>query len=332
MELTLLIIALSIFLLSLLTFSKRRRVNEQTVESSVYGEDTHSNGLSLEIEKLKNRIDSLQNSINALKTENRDIKRINAELEDEKNRLDGTLKKLTELQQKKDELFTMYLHDVKNPAAAIKSMSELFAQFDLTLDEQKEIIQALAITAEKIVRITSEITKILTYEYSIDEIEFSLYPIQKVIEDVCSCNKQKAKLKGQELVVNFKTALPEVEMDSEMLFDAIDNLLDNAIKFSEDNKIIQLVALHEGNHISIQVLDNGPGIPLEDIEKAFQKGSRLSPKPTGGEISTGYGLWIVKKIVEAHHGKVWLKSEENKGSNFGLKIPVSQDYPLNGIS
>ncbi|MBZ0201075.1 MAG: hypothetical protein K8H86_14480 [Ignavibacteriaceae bacterium] len=332
MESMLLIVALSIFLLSLLTVSKIRRLNDKTEDKSGSGKEANSIKLSTDIAELKKRVNGLQNSIKSLKTKNRDIQRINVELGIEKTRLEETLEKLTEMQRKKDELFTMYLHDIKNPAATIKNMAGLFSQFDLTLDEQKEIVNALTITADKIVRITSEITKILTYEYSIDEIEFEIHSIQKVIEDVCSCNKQKAKLKGQELIIDFKTPLPDVEMEPEMIFDAIDNLLDNAIKFSNTDNKIQLVALHESNYISIQVLDNGPGIPLEDIEKAFRKGSRLTPKPTGGEISTGYGLWIVKKIVDAHRGKVWLKSEQNKGSNFGFKIPISQSKLLNGTA
>lgn len=324
MDLTILIIAFLIFLLSLFALVKKREVNERTSEGFVTEDFVRTDKISTDLRELKKRIELLQNTIGSLKNENRDIKRINAELEEEKKRLEETVKKLEEIHKKKDELFTMYIHDIKNPAATIKSMAELFSTFDLTLDEQQEIIKALNITAEKLIRITSEITKILTYEYSLSEIEFSLCSIEKVLEDVYRCNKQKAKLKSQNITIDIKTPLPEVEMDKEMMFDAIDNLLDNAIKFSDDTKTIRLIAEHEADHISVQVLDNGPGIPLEDLEKAFKKGNRLSPKPTGGEISTGYGLWIVKNIVEAHQGKVWLKSEQDKGSNFGFKIPIRQ--------
>ncbi|NCS87248.1 MAG: HAMP domain-containing histidine kinase [Ignavibacteria bacterium] len=308
---------------------KKHPMRERTKESFIAGEMTESRNFSEEINQLKRRIDILQKAISSLNDENRDIKRINTELEIEKQHLEETVKKLEEIHKKKDELFTMYIHDIKNPAATIKSMAELFSHLDLTLDEQKEIIKALTITADKLIRITTEITKILTYEFSFIEIEFSLHSIEKVLEDVYSCNKQKAKLKGQNISLDIKTTLPEVEIDKDMIFDAIDNLLDNAIKFSDDSKTIHLTAELEADHISVQVLDNGPGIPLQEIEKAFKKGSRLSPKPTGGEISTGYGLWIVKKIVEAHHGKVWLKSDQKKGSNFGFKIPVRQTFNNN---
>ena len=329
MELTVLIISFSIFLLCLFILVKKHPMRERTKKSFIADEMTESRNFSKEINRLKRRIDILQKAISSLNDENRDIKRINTELEIEKQRLEETVKKLEEIHKKKDELFTMYIHDIKNPAATIKSMAELFSHLDLTLDEQKEIIKALTITADKLIRITTEITKILTYEFSFIEIEFSLHSIEKVLEYVYSCNKQKAKLKGQNISLDIKTTLPEVEIDKDMIFDAIDNLLDNAIKFSDDSKTIHLTAELEADHISVQVLDNGPGIPLQEIEKAFKKGSRLSPKPTGGEISTGYGLWIVKKIVEAHHGKVWLKSDQKKGSNFGFKIPVRQTFNNN---
>jgi signal transduction histidine kinase len=80
----------------------------------------------------------------------------------------------------------------------------------------------------------------------------------------------------------------------------------------------------EGANAVIEVSDNGLGLSEEDIKRAFSKGARLSAQPTNGEHSSGLGLWIVKKIVEAHHGRVWVRSILGKGSTFAFQIPVSQ--------
>ena len=76
------------------------------------------------------------------------------------------------------------------------------------------------------------------------------------------------------------------------------------------------------DYIVVEVKDTGPGLSEEDLRKAFKKGVRLSSQPTGGESSTGLGLWIIKKLVEAHKGRVWVKSAVGKGSTFCFSLPL----------
>jgi signal transduction histidine kinase len=99
-------------------------------------------------------------------------------------------------------------------------------------------------------------------------------------------------------------------------------LITNAIKFSPEGKPVYITLKVEGKLCEVNVRDEGPGISQEDQGKMFQHFQRLSAKPTGGESSTGLGLAIAKKMVDAHNGILGVKSSLGNGAKFFLQIPM----------
>ena len=100
----------------------------------------------------------------------------------------------------------------------------------------------------------------------------------------------------------------------------MNNLVSNAIKYSFNHTTVK-VGLHSNKEgVIISVKDEGQGIPETELAKLFKPFPKISVKSTKGEKSTGLGLTIVKKIVEAHKGKVWVESEVNKGSTFFVQL------------
>lgn len=116
-------------------------------------------------------------------------------------------------------------------------------------------------------------------------------------------------------------------VDEERLRMALDNLVNNAIKFSTPGTEIQVSLVsrqQEGEPFAlIQVKDQGPGLTSEDKAKAFRSFQKLSAKPTAGEHSTGLGLSIVRRTVENHGGKVWVESEHGQGATFCIDLPLN---------
>ena len=100
-----------------------------------------------------------------------------------------------------------------------------------------------------------------------------------------------------------------------------ENLVSNAVKYSPPGKKIFVRLKAEAGVVRFEVEDQGPGLSKEDQKKLFGKFARLSAKPTGGEHSTGLGLSIVKRLVEAMNGKVWCESELGMGAKFIVTIP-----------
>ena len=109
--------------------------------------------------------------------------------------------------------------------------------------------------------------------------------------------------------------------DKNYLEQILENLISNAIKFSPHNSTIYLSLEKNGKQVVFEIKDEGPGLTDQDKQKLFGKYQKLSARPTGGESSTGLGLSITKKFVEAMKGKIWCESENNKGASFFVALP-----------
>lgn len=273
--------------------------------------------LKSEINELRAQIDTA--NIRAIQLSNK-----NKELESKIEALLKTKDSLEELNQQKDELFALIIHDIKNPAAIIKNLVDLLRSYDLTANEQMEVIQDIAETSQKILDLSIEVTLVLSIESGKMVLNFEKNKINGLIEDVVSKNQAIAKKKNIKLFTELPDNLPEVEMDYRRISEAIDNLISNAIKFTEEKGTVRVRAFKEGGNINVEVSDNGLGLSEEDVEKAFRWGQKLSAQPTGGEPSSGLGLWIVKKIIDSHNGRVWIKSALGKGSTFAFSFPIKK--------
>jgi len=131
---------------------------------------------------------------------------------------------------------------------------------------------------------------------------------------------QTASKKEQNLIISIKEHCM-VRGDKGRLRDVMDNLLSNAVKFTPLKKNIWFILRKSDHTVRFEVKDEGPGLTSEDMEKVFSRFQRLSARPTGGESSTGLGLFIVKRMVELHEGRVWVESKEGKGSRFIVELP-----------
>lgn len=107
------------------------------------------------------------------------------------------------------------------------------------------------------------------------------------------------------------------------LKESFSNLISNAIKYSPLEKNIFISLIKTDGHIFFSVKDEGIGLSNEDLKKIIGKFQRLTTKPTAGETSTGFGLYIVKQLVELHSGEIIVNSELGKGSEFMIKIPMN---------
>ncbi len=273
------------------------------------------------IKNLQKRIESTEQLLNEFQFKNKKLAAANNELLKEKELLEAQLVKLEGLNKQKEELFAVYLHDIKNPAGAIKNLVDLLDSYELTVNEQKEIIKSLLVSADKILKLTGEITKIIHDGLEESKLAIEDCDFNEIIEKLISINVVKAKSKNIALEKSIQSDLPKIKCDAGKIETVIDNLLDNAIKFSEMNTKIKLSANIIENKLRVEVQDTGPGLSVEDLQDAFKKGVMLSTKPTGGESSSGLGLWIVKKIIEEHSGRVLVTSKRGRGSTFAFEIP-----------
>ena len=249
----------------------------------------------------------------------------NIELLNQKESLQTKKTQLEELHIQKDELYAIAVHDLKNPAAAIRGLIELLDDFDLTAQEQQEIMEGIVASSESIFKLTEELSSSIVNELKNDDEKINLEnaSLKKVIDTVFTINAAYAHKKGIRLINRSSASLPNFNFDPNKIKEVIDNLINNAVKYGPQDTEVVLESFFTDTKITIEVTDNGVGLSDNDLKKIFNKGATLSSKPTGNESSSGLGLWIVKKLVESHNGKVWVKSKIGKGSTFVVELPIN---------
>lgn len=302
---------------------KENMIMKESVESDLNKKDMIK--AREENNKLKGEIAALRGQIDAMQARSTDLIKQNKDLEESVNKLNSSKEELEKLQEQKDDLFAMIIHDIKNPASLIKSLVELLRSYDLTATEQQEVIQDIVDTTSKIVTLSQEVSRILALEGGRMVLDKQKLPINEVIGDIVHTNTVAANKKKITLLQELDEELPDAAFDFQKIAEVVDNILSNAIKFTQDGGTVKVRSYKSDQTIVVDISDNGLGLSEEDIKNAFQRGSQLSAKPTAGESSTGLGLWIVKKLVDAHKGRVWVRSAMGKGSTFSFSLPLEDE-------
>ena len=282
------------------------------------------NELIAENKRLAEENASMYSRVDAMKKNIVDLKGANLDLMAQKDALLQSKAQLEDLQAKKIELIEMAIHDIKNPAAAIRGYIELLESYDLNAVEQNSIIHSLFEISSQIIDITKEMTELMEKNKTVIELNIRKISVSEIITNVIRKNQGYAKTKEITLQQNIPADIPEIEADRTKIQEVIENLVNNAIKYGPKGTIVKLKASQHDSRLNIEVSDDGFGLSAEDIDNAFKKGSVLSTEPTGGETRSGLGLWIVKRIIEEHGGSVKVRSNVGKGSVFSFTLPFEQ--------
>lgn len=277
----------------------------------------------LALDKKTSEVKHLHKVINELNKNIKKLEEANVSLIEQKETLTTKKIQLEELQKKKDELLAIKFHDIKNPANAIHGLVELLESYDLTATEQQEIMESLVASSEAIVELVQNISETFAKENFDDEYVFENSFIQDVVDSVITINSAYAKKKGIRLINNSSKSLPKFKFDPLKMKEAIDNLVNNSIKYSPVNTDVSIRTYMTEKKIYIEVSDNGVGISEAELPLIFEKGVKLSPKPTGNEKTSGLGMWIVKKIIDVHKGRIDVKSKVSVGTTFTIELPIN---------
>ncbi|GAB5466053.1 MAG: hypothetical protein Kapaf2KO_14890 [Candidatus Kapaibacteriales bacterium] len=314
------ILLIGILYLILIKLFKSRKSKRMTAQDVFNSREYQL--LLLQKEKVELELKQLRNQISGMESRSEQIRIQNRDLEKQITSITRHRDELEELQQQKDDLFAVIIHDIKNPVGIIKNLVELLKSYDLSAADQNEVIDDILKTTQTIVSLSHEVSKVLALEGGKMSMNFVPQNISVLIQEVFDRNTPKAKQKNIEMELRLEEELPEISYDSMKIYEVADNLISNAVKFTQPGGSIRVSTYREGDNAIIEVADNGLGLSKEDLKNAFQKGSQLSARPTAGESSTGLGLWIVKKLVEAHMGSVSVKSTLGQGSKFYVRLPI----------
>lgn len=233
-------------------------------------------------------------------------------------------RKLVELNELKNKFLGIAAHDLRNPITAIMSFSEIIMDEEVgpITEEQKEFLGIIFNSSKFMLGLLNDLLDVSLIESGKLDLNVEKGSLKLLIEERIRINNVIAEKK--EIKISFSLEdIPKTFFDSNRLSQVMDNLISNAVKFSNPQTGIYISLTSEEKFAKITVRDEGPGISDEDQEKLFGEFQKLSARPTAGEKSTGLGLAIVKKIIEAHHGQITVKSKLGKGTQFIFTVPLA---------
>ncbi|HOW87617.1 MAG TPA: GAF domain-containing sensor histidine kinase [Candidatus Omnitrophota bacterium] len=240
----------------------------------------------------------------------------------EKSRLYQEAIRLNDL---KNKFLGIAAHDLRSPIAVIKGYVDLFKDGILgeMPEAQKEPTRAISQHCDKMLALIDDLLDVSAIESGRLDLRKKEIDLTAYLEESCRNNALVARAKSIELNAEIPSHLPRVLMDPDRIDQVINNLVANAVKFSNAGSRIILRAVPLSQAVAISVIDQGQGIPQSEIPKMFQYFGKTDVAPTAGEKSTGLGLAIAKKIVEAHGGKIGVESQAGRGSTFTFTLPLT---------
>lgn len=255
----------------------------------------------------------------------KEIERQRQSIELKKEQLERRNHHLVTLDEEKNNLIKILAHDLRTPINQVQGLAQIFLLSNSGLkDEDRLIIQRISDAAIRVNKMITNILDIDSVENNRVKIFLDRVSIGPLVSQVVkSFDKQAAR---KEISLHYhESTNAAIEGDALFLIQILENLISNAIKFSEKRKAITVSLQEVAESVLISVKDEGPGLSDDDKANLFRKFQRLSAKPTDGENSTGLGLSIVKKYVELMNGSVWCESELGKGATFIIKFRSAKD-------
>lgn len=266
-------------------------------------------------------------STKVLRTKNNQIKEQQKSIKLKNEQLNNRNSQLTSLNEEKNNLVRILAHDMRSP---INHISGLVNILRLTHKDYSEEDKAIINQIEDAVkRLNQMISKILDFDELGDGNEMKINPEEiKIIELFKEIENQlsgKAKEKNIRVLMEAENDL-HLSTDHLLFSQILENLINNAIKFSPVDKTVLVKAEDEGDSILFSVKDEGPGLTENDKTLVYKKFQKLSARPTKGEDSIGLGLSIVKKFTELLGGSAWVESKKGEGANFKVRLPKEATY------
>ncbi|MEO9510712.1 MAG: response regulator [Flavobacteriaceae bacterium] len=248
-------------------------------------------------------------------------------LYNQKRALQLQYEELDTLNQLKNKFLGMAAHDIRNPLAIIEFYSKsLIAELKPILKDPEKLheLENIFISAKFAQNLVNDFLDISKIESGNIELEEEMVDVGQFIDSNMLFNQVFASKKNIKLVGEIKTKNLKTAFDKNKINQVFNNLITNAIKFSHESTSVYLKAEHVGDHLLLSVRDEGQGIPENEMNHLFDAFTQTSVKSTAGEKSTGLGLMIVKKIVDAHNAEISVSSEVGKGSCFTVKLPIKK--------
>jgi PAS domain S-box-containing protein len=233
--------------------------------------------------------------------------------------------KQKEIETLKNEFLANVSHDLRTPLTCIRGSLELLGDAGgnpLTPSQEKNVATALR-NIDRLSRLINDLLDLSKLEAKKFTIKPALFRADDLVQSLANEFGAWSKTKGIAIQMELEKPL-EIEADQDRIGQVLTNLIGNALKFTPAGGTVTVVGKRsvDAQKVELGVRDTGPGIAEKDFKNLFEKFSRIESQAMQGISGTGLGLTIAREIVEMHGGRIWVESEEGKGSYFVFELPI----------
>ena len=243
--------------------------------------------------------------------------------------LEGSYRKLRELEKVRDDLMKMIVHDLKTPLAAVQATLEMLGDgdFGTVSPQQAEALGDAQARAGDLLTLIEDLLELARLEEAQVQLEPAPLEMTYFLARLLDEWELRLRQEGGRVVLDVAAGLPEIAADPALLRRVLNNLLQNAVVHARRAVTVTVAARADQGGVRISVTDDGPGIAEAYHELIFRKFERVKVAGVATARSSGLGLSFCKLVAEAHGGRIWVQSTEGAGSTFHLYLPLSPGAP-----
>ncbi|WP_040495324.1 sensor histidine kinase [Fulvivirga imtechensis] len=250
-----------------------------------------------------------------------DLEDKNELLETQKEMIAAQSTELKKHIEEKDYIIRILAHDLRSPLKNINSLVRLM-EFENDPVRHKDYISMITQSSSNAQHLVNRVLEMDASSQEDFDLKMERIDLYLLLTEVVDNMAKPANEKRIQIRLSNQSSNCTVLADKTYLYLILENLMSNAIKFSENGKEVQASVFENGSSVQVKIMDEGPGINPEEESRLFKKFSKLSARPTGGESSTGLGLSLVKRYVELISGQVYYEAAESGGATFVVELPL----------
>lgn len=246
-------------------------------------------------------------------------------MQEEIDKLKIENEKLKKISENKSDIISITSHQLRTSLSALKWIFKMFIDEDVgkLTNEQNELIQKAYNSNERMLNLVNDLLTLNHSEESLFIFNFEKTDFLYLVEQTLFEFSGETNKKAVELIfLKPENPLPNINCDTKLIRVVLENLIENAIKYSNTKGKVFISLKQNNNDILLSVHDTGIGIKDEDKNNIFQKFYRASNAKEKDTVGSGLGLFTAKKIVEKHNGKIWFENESGGGTTFFISLPI----------
>ena len=229
--------------------------------------------------------------------------------------------KQAKLDDMRKEFVANVSHELKTPLTSIKTYTETLLDQELEIEDKNRFLNVILTEANRMTRLVSDLLQLTKFDYKKIAWNKIYFDLPELVKQICEKHKIQADTKNQILDCYITANVPMVFADRDGMEQVITNILTNSIKYTPENGTIKVYVGSVHDDAYIKIIDNGIGIPEEDLPRVFERFYRVDKARSREMGGTGLGLPIAKEIIESNGGSIDMKSNVDKGTEVIMKIP-----------